>query len=408
MDTPAERSTRTAGPQIRPAVREAGGSRRRRPSGEPPPLPHHLQTSGIRWLVAMLVLVVLAIVVFAGGLRGIAVDVAVADAAVVGWLAGIDLPGFRGLMRGLAALSSFWVLNIVSYALVLVLLVLRRFRHMIIWLILTTLLALIGDGHPRPGHPAAAAVRGRDPGGLGRLGHAGDAGHLLRRRAGGDPVLARARGPLAQHRQVGGDGAGRAERPRPDGAGRRRPDRRAGRGGPRGDDPAGRLPLVHAQRGLPDHLPGRAAAPTWTSAGPRGRRSGAAWRTSSAWSPPRSSRSACPARPAPPRCGSPSSGDPPAQLFGKLYARSHLRSDRWYKLGRELLYGRLEDEKPFNTVRRLVQQEDYALSLMRRAGLPSPDPLRVRRAHPRTRVPAGHRVLRRRHRARRGRGRRRR
>jgi hypothetical protein len=67
-------------------------------------------------------------------------------------------------------------------------------------------------------------------------------------------------------------------------------------------------------------------------------------------------------------------GDPPRQLFGKLYAQSHLRADRWYKLGRELLYGRLEDEKPFNTVRRLVQQEDYALSLMQRAGLPSPTP----------------------------------
>jgi tRNA A-37 threonylcarbamoyl transferase component Bud32 len=67
-------------------------------------------------------------------------------------------------------------------------------------------------------------------------------------------------------------------------------------------------------------------------------------------------------------------GDPPTILFGKLYASSHLRSDRWYKLGRELLYGRLEDEKPFNTVRRLVQQEDYALSLMQRAGLPSPTP----------------------------------
>jgi tRNA A-37 threonylcarbamoyl transferase component Bud32 len=67
-------------------------------------------------------------------------------------------------------------------------------------------------------------------------------------------------------------------------------------------------------------------------------------------------------------------GDPPTYLFAKLYARSHLRADRWYKLGRELLYGRLEDEKPFNTVRRLVQQEDYALSLMQRAGLPSPTP----------------------------------
>jgi tRNA A-37 threonylcarbamoyl transferase component Bud32 len=64
----------------------------------------------------------------------------------------------------------------------------------------------------------------------------------------------------------------------------------------------------------------------------------------------------------------------PKQLFGKLYAQGHLRADRWYKLGRELLYGRLEDEKPFNSVRRLVQQEDYALSLMQRAGLPSPTP----------------------------------
>src|SRR4029453_7598110 len=64
----------------------------------------------------------------------------------------------------------------------------------------------------------------------------------------------------------------------------------------------------------------------------------------------------------------------PTILFGKLYARSHLRADRWYKLGRELLYGRLEDEKPFNTVRRLVEQEDYALRLCRDAGLPSPTP----------------------------------
>jgi tRNA A-37 threonylcarbamoyl transferase component Bud32 len=57
-------------------------------------------------------------------------------------------------------------------------------------------------------------------------------------------------------------------------------------------------------------------------------------------------------------------------LFGKLYSRTHLRSDRWYKLGRELLYGRLEDEKPFNTVRRLVQQEDYALRVVREVGAP--------------------------------------
>jgi tRNA A-37 threonylcarbamoyl transferase component Bud32 len=70
-------------------------------------------------------------------------------------------------------------------------------------------------------------------------------------------------------------------------------------------------------------------------------------------------------------------GEEDAWLFAKLYARSHLRADRWYKFGRTLLYGRLEDEKPFNTVRRFVQQEDYALALMQRAGLPSPEPYGV-------------------------------
>jgi tRNA A-37 threonylcarbamoyl transferase component Bud32 len=67
-------------------------------------------------------------------------------------------------------------------------------------------------------------------------------------------------------------------------------------------------------------------------------------------------------------------GDPETYLFAKLYSATHLRSDRWYKLGRELLYGRLEDEKPFHSVRRLVQQEDYLLRLMRDAGLPVPPP----------------------------------
>jgi len=63
-----------------------------------------------------------------------------------------------------------------------------------------------------------------------------------------------------------------------------------------------------------------------------------------------------------------------ATLFGKLYALSHLRSDRWYKLTRTVVYGRLEDEKPFSTVRRLVEYEDHLLRLMRDAGLPAPRP----------------------------------
>lgn len=61
-------------------------------------------------------------------------------------------------------------------------------------------------------------------------------------------------------------------------------------------------------------------------------------------------------------------------LFAKLYAVTHLRSDRWYKLMRTVLYGRLEDEKPFSTVRRLVEYEDHMLRLLRDAGLPTPAP----------------------------------
>ena len=104
------------------------------------------------------------------------------------------------------------------------------------------------------------------------------------------------------------------------------------------------------------------------------RRSAGRWKINSEWSSTPSNRSAWPDPPGRRRCESRSSDDPDVRLFGKLYARSHLRADRWYKLGRELLYGRLEDEKPFHTVRRLVQQEDYALHKLHLAGLPTPRP----------------------------------
>ena len=60
-------------------------------------------------------------------------------------------------------------------------------------------------------------------------------------------------------------------------------------------------------------------------------------------------------------------------VFAKLYARSHVRADRWYKLGRTMLYGRLEDEMPFNTVRRFVEYEDYTLRVLGEDGFPTPE-----------------------------------
>jgi tRNA A-37 threonylcarbamoyl transferase component Bud32/membrane-associated phospholipid phosphatase len=62
------------------------------------------------------------------------------------------------------------------------------------------------------------------------------------------------------------------------------------------------------------------------------------------------------------------------KVFAKVYSMSHVRADRWYKLGRTILYGRLEDESPFGTVRRFVEYEDYALRVLHDEGLPTPAP----------------------------------
>jgi tRNA A-37 threonylcarbamoyl transferase component Bud32 len=67
-------------------------------------------------------------------------------------------------------------------------------------------------------------------------------------------------------------------------------------------------------------------------------------------------------------------GEPERLLFAKLYAKSHVRADRSYKLGRTMLYGALEDEAPFQSVRRFVEYEDYTLLRLRQAGIQVPAP----------------------------------
>ena len=70
-------------------------------------------------------------------------------------------------------------------------------------------------------------------------------------------------------------------------------------------------------------------------------------------------------------------GDPDQYVFAKLYSSAHLRSDRWYKVARTILYGSLEDEVRFTTVRRLVEYEDYIQRLMSAAGVPSAEPFGI-------------------------------
>jgi serine/threonine protein kinase len=70
-------------------------------------------------------------------------------------------------------------------------------------------------------------------------------------------------------------------------------------------------------------------------------------------------------------------GDPNQYVFAKLYSQTHLRSDRWYKVARTILYGSLEDEVRFTSVRRLVEYEDYIQRLMRDAGVPGAKPFGI-------------------------------
>jgi hypothetical protein len=58
-----------------------------------------------------------------------------------------------------------------------------------------------------------------------------------------------------------------------------------------------------------------------------------------------------------------------SRVFGKIYATSHVRADRWYRIGRTILYGKLEDETHFTSVRRLAEYEDYALRYLAMNGV---------------------------------------
>src|SRR3954454_11442258 len=345
----------------------------RRPSGEPPPLPRHLQTSGVGWLLAAAVVVGAALLVFARGLRGVAVNVSITDDAVASWLQGLGAPGSVDVYRVLAWPSSWMFLDIVGPALLVTLLALRRFRHLVVALMAITALQVVAGillakwmHRPRPfevqlgadwsgwAMPSlqmtlltagfVAILYSLVPAGrwrsLGKwvatavVGLVGLSRVALGVDAPSDVLVGVVLGvtvPLLAFRWFTPDEVFPVSY-------RRGRAAHLDVGGARGEA---------IRRALQDQL-----GVVVDEVRPFGL-SGSAGST-----PLRIS----------------TKGDPPRVLFGKLYAKSHLQADRWYKLGRELLYGQLEDERPFNTVRRLVQQEDYALALMHRAGLPSPAP----------------------------------
>jgi tRNA A-37 threonylcarbamoyl transferase component Bud32/membrane-associated phospholipid phosphatase len=350
--------------------RPARAGRRRRPSGEAPPLPRALNSSGRWWLAATGVVLLLWAAIVTN--RRTAVLVLEVDQAVVQWVAGLRTPLLTDVMQVLHALGSRWTIRVLFWLTVVALLVMRRFRHLFVFLgsilavtALTSIFAflfawprplaveILGDwsGYAHPSKPVAvftATLMGM----LYSLLPAGRLRHLgkpviaalvtvlsisliyLAVNSPSDVVIGAIIGvtiPLVAFRMLTPNEVFPVSY-------RRARAAHLDVGGRRGE-------AIH--RALEDQLGVQVA-----EIKPFGL-------SGSAGSTPLRVKI---------------KGDPETWLFAKLYAQSHLRSDRWYKLGRTLLYGRLEDEKPFNTVRRLVQQEDYALRLMHGAGVRSPEP----------------------------------
>ena len=366
----------SAGPAVPGAPDVGRPGRRRRPTGKPPPLPRGIHRTGLWWVAAAVVLVTLAKVVFGPARRGLGVAVTVWDDAVVGWLARLHLPGLTGLMEAImASTGSAAVVGVVRWGVLVALLVLRRFRHLVVFVgsFLAVLLAvrLATVDRPRPfgveprGSWAGWAMPSRPVaifaatlvGVLYTLVPAGRWRQLGKWVAAGlVTAFALARvglGVDAPTDALVGAVIGVA----------------VSVAAYRLFVPSEVFPVAY-RRGRSAHLD-------------VGGRRGEAIRDALA------DQLGLTVVEVKPFGLSGSAGSTPLRIqvqdgagdtryvFGKLYARSHLRADRSYKFARALRYGRLEDEKPFSTVRRLVQQEDYALSLMQRAGLPSPQPYGV-------------------------------
>jgi membrane-associated phospholipid phosphatase/tRNA A-37 threonylcarbamoyl transferase component Bud32 len=345
----------------------------RRPTGKPPPLPHHPGASGVGWLAAAGAAVATCLVAFGGGVRGLGTTITIVDDALVRGVNRVHMPGLGPVTRAIVGATSLTVVDVAVLVLLVALAALRRFRHLIVLLVAAEVSSLLvnlvlrpllqrprpfgvvtGSGWSNFAMPSAE-ISGIALVGVGVLyaivphGPWRNVGKWIA--AGVVAVVALARISLAL------------------------------------DAPTD--VLVGALLGVAIPLVGfRVFAPATIF--PLGRRGSAAHLdiggargqairqaveqqlglivsdvTPVGWS---GSGGSTPLRLT---CR----GDSSAPLFAKLYARTHLRADRWYKLGRELLYGRLEDERPFTTVRRLVQQEDYSLQVMHRAGLPTPESL---------------------------------
>ena len=107
MDTTA-RATQGADQPARVATSGRQSRRRRRPSGAPPPLPRHLETTGVGWLLAAVGLVAVFAVLFSASRHGAAVELTVADDRIARWLTDLRRGWLTNALQ-VAALPAGWL-----------------------------------------------------------------------------------------------------------------------------------------------------------------------------------------------------------------------------------------------------------------------------------------------------------
>jgi membrane-associated phospholipid phosphatase/tRNA A-37 threonylcarbamoyl transferase component Bud32 len=374
MDT-TTRATQGADQPTRVATSVRQSRRRRRPSGAPPPLPRHLETTGVGWLLAAVGLVAVFAISFAASRHGAAVAVTAADDRVVKWLTGLNSGWLAGVVAVAAFPASWLASHILAWCIVVPLLVFKRIRHLVVYVValaLTSQLVIVLSIVLKRPRPFGVVIDGS------WNGYALPSIQVAMLAAGLVSVLY-VLVPEGHWRQVGKWAATAVVAL----AGLARVA--LGLDAPTdvllGAVIGVTIPLLAFRWFTPNEVfpvsyrRGRSAHLDVGGARGQAIRRAVQDQLGLVVEEVKPFGLAGSAGSTPLRIKI--KGDPPTVLFGKLYARSHLRSDRWYKLGRELLYGRLEDEKAFNTVGRLVQQEDYALRLLRDAGLPTPAPYGV-------------------------------
>src|SRR4029453_6390600 len=107
--------------------------RRRRPTGEPPPLPRHLESTGVGWLVAAVLLVAGSLLVLAASRYRHGLSLTVVDTWVLAQLAGARSPGLTRAVETVSGLlGSLGMVKVVGVATLLVLVACRRFRHLLV------------------------------------------------------------------------------------------------------------------------------------------------------------------------------------------------------------------------------------------------------------------------------------